>query len=39
VTVSYGGATRSKQAGASGEEAAARRLLYELTADFERPAR
>jgi hypothetical protein len=39
VRVSYGGDSRATQAGASGEEATAKRLLFELTADFRRPAR
>lgn len=39
VRVLYGGDSRATQAGASGEEVTARRLLSELTADFEHPAR
>lgn len=39
VRVTYGGDSRASQAGASGEDATAKRLLFELTSDFERPAR
>ena len=38
VRVIYGGDSRATQVGASGEEHIAQRLLYELTADFRRPA-